>query len=81
MSDGLSEAFNSEKEMLDDPKIIEAFKEAKDKHPTKIVKHLFELGDDWMKGTEQQDDITLLVLKSKKIFKQQFQFVIQWKHP
>lgn len=66
MSDGLSESFNAEKEMLDDPQILEAFKEAADKHPTKIVKHLFELGTEWQGEAEQQDDITLLVLKSRK---------------
>ena len=66
MSDGLPELFNGKDEMLDYLRIKEAFREVAEKHPTQIVRHLLLLGDKWRNGKEQNDDITLLVLKVQK---------------
>ena len=65
MSDGLAELFNDNDEMLDYPRIREAFKEVAEKSPDQIVQHLYSIGDNWRKSRNQGDDITLVVLKAK----------------
>ncbi len=65
MSDGLAELFNDKNEMLDYPRISEAFKEVAEKHPTEILEKLQLVGEKWRDGREQQDDITLLIFKAK----------------
>ncbi len=66
MSDGLPELFNAQKESLDNHRIKEKFLEIVDLSPTEIVRSLFAFGDDWRKGTRQNDDITFIVFKVKK---------------
>jgi serine phosphatase RsbU (regulator of sigma subunit) len=66
MSDGLAELFNDNDEMLDYPRIREAFKEVAEKSPDQIVQHLYSIGDNWRKSRNQGDDITLVVLKAKQ---------------
>jgi serine phosphatase RsbU (regulator of sigma subunit) len=65
MSDGLPELFNDKNEMLDYPRITEAFKAAAGKPATEIAQHLFALADSWRKDRPQNDDITIVVIKVK----------------
>jgi serine phosphatase RsbU (regulator of sigma subunit) len=65
MSDGLAELFDDNDEMLDYPRIREAFKEVAENSPNQIVQHLYSIGDNWRKSRNQGDDITLIVLKAK----------------
>jgi serine phosphatase RsbU (regulator of sigma subunit) len=63
MSDGFPEMFNDKKEMLDDYKVKELFKEAAHLPPVEIIDHLFKAGDEWRKGEELHDDVTFVVGK------------------
>lgn len=65
MSDGLPEMLNPENEMLDYPKTKKLFAEIADKSPKAILNHLFRECTSWADGSEQTDDITLVVIKVK----------------
>lgn len=63
MSDGLPEAFNSDREMLDLDKILEVLTKNGKKSPEVIIQELEKLAGKWTKNSELDDDYTLLVLK------------------
>ncbi|MGH1365545.1 MAG: PP2C family protein-serine/threonine phosphatase [Calditrichia bacterium] len=63
MSDGLSEMFNKRNEMLDDPRIMQAFKEAAKMPADQIAQRLISTGESWRDGRSQEDDVTIGVLR------------------
>jgi serine phosphatase RsbU (regulator of sigma subunit) len=65
MSDGFPELFNRQKEILDYDRAKEIFGNAAPQSPKKIIEELCNAADDWQAGTNQQDDITFVVMKVK----------------
>jgi serine phosphatase RsbU (regulator of sigma subunit)/streptogramin lyase len=65
LSDGLPEQKNVQGEMFDYSRVQEAFGEVGDNTPDAIIKHLVSAGENWMNGAQQDDDITMLVIKQK----------------
>lgn len=63
MSDGLQELFNEAGEMLDEVRIRDAFLAAAEQPAGNIVRDLIQLGDNWRQQRQQDDDITLVVVK------------------
>ena len=63
ISDGLPEQKNSFGEMFDYSRVQKTFIEVGDHTPDEIIKHLTRAGENWMNGTQQEDDITMLVIK------------------
>jgi len=66
MSDGFPELFNKRKEILDYERAKEIFRNAATQSPQKIIEELCNAADDWQAGTNQQDDITFVVMKVKE---------------
>jgi serine phosphatase RsbU (regulator of sigma subunit) len=64
MSDGLPELFNNQNETLDYPRIGAALREAARRPATVISQELFALADNWRGSRPQNDDITLVVIKT-----------------
>ena len=67
MSDGLPEAPNPEGEMLDYPAVMNCIKENGSKSASELKDTLINLGDKWMDGVQNPDDITLVIFKKKDI--------------
>ena len=65
LTDGLPEQMDTKDEMFDYPRVKTHFKEIAQNTPECIIERLVKLGDDWMGGRAQSDDITLLVIKIK----------------
>ena len=65
ISDGLPECVNHEGEMLDYEPIRECIQSNGEKSAEGIINSLIDLGDDWMSGLMNDDDITLVVIKKK----------------
>jgi serine phosphatase RsbU (regulator of sigma subunit) len=65
MTDGFVEMFNSEKELFDYPRARETFKQCAENTPEEIINYLFLKADEWQKNTEQEDDISFVVIKIK----------------
>jgi serine phosphatase RsbU (regulator of sigma subunit) len=65
MSDGFPELFNKQKEMLDYERAKEIFGNAATQTPEKIIEDLCNAAEDWKDGTNQQDDVTFVVVKVK----------------
>ena len=65
MSDGLPELFNTEKDILDYPRVKAAFADTVQSSATDIVHALDQLSDDWRGSQPQTDDITLVVVKKR----------------
>jgi serine phosphatase RsbU (regulator of sigma subunit) len=63
MSDGLSELFNSEREMLGLEKIESVLKKCNGLKASDIVQKIQDLIDQWADGSEPEDDITFMVVK------------------
>ncbi|MGB6121316.1 MAG: SpoIIE family protein phosphatase, partial [Bacteroidota bacterium] len=63
MSDGFSELFNQEREMIGSSRVKELFAETADQSPNVIIDHLTNEGDKWRNGEPVHDDITFVVLK------------------
>ena len=63
MSDGLSELFNPEREMLSDAPIIERVRHTASGSAKQVIDGLMELAETWTDGHPQHDDITLVVIK------------------
>jgi sigma-B regulation protein RsbU (phosphoserine phosphatase) len=63
MSDGLTELFNSNRDMLGIEKVEQALKGAGDLKAADIVNQLSRIVENWSGGKEPEDDITFLVLK------------------
>ncbi len=65
MSDGLAEQFNPDGEILDYPRVKEAFKKTAGESATEIARSLVQKGKEWADGRAQGDDVTLVVVKVK----------------
>ena len=63
ISDGLPEQKNLVGEMFDYARVQRTFGEVGDYTPDEIIKHLTHAGESWMNGAQQDDDITMLVIK------------------
>jgi len=63
MSDGLSEMFNHEGEILDYPAAKNLFAEVAGQLPAEIIAHLNRAGEKWANGHPQEDDVTFVVMK------------------
>ena len=63
ISDGLPECENPKGAMLDYPKVEECVKKNGDKSAQGIIDSLVDLGENWMDGRMNDDDITLVVIK------------------
>jgi len=65
ISDGLPECVNHDGEMLDYEPVKDCIMENGSKSAQGIINSLIDLGDDWMSGLMNDDDITLVVIKKK----------------
>ena len=65
ISDGLPECVNHDGEMLDYQAVKDCIMENGSKSAQGIVDSLIDLGDRWMSGLMNDDDITLVVIKKK----------------
>lgn len=65
MSDGFSELFNEDREMLDLGRVSEYFLSAADKTPEEIVQDLCNAAECWRGNAPQADDMTFVVLQVK----------------
>lgn len=66
MSDGLMELFNVKREQLGLERIKQAFEESADSSASDILSRITRLIDQWAGAKEQEDDITVLVMKAKQ---------------
>ena len=65
MTDGLPEQMNSSEQMFDYPQVKNKFCETIALNPKEIIDKLVLAADNWMNGSIQADDITLVVIKIK----------------
>ena len=65
LSDGLPELMNHKEEMFDYPRVQEHFLANIDNSPDTIIEKLVAAGDKWMDGRNQDDDITLVIIRVK----------------
>jgi ligand-binding sensor domain-containing protein/serine phosphatase RsbU (regulator of sigma subunit) len=65
LTDGLAEQMNIEEIMFDYSRVKNSFYQIADNSPDDIIKKLIEIGDKWMNGRPQDDDITFVVIKVK----------------
>jgi ligand-binding sensor domain-containing protein/serine phosphatase RsbU (regulator of sigma subunit) len=65
LTDGLPEQKNAAHEMFDYARVRTTFTEVAECLPDEIVRHLVATGEEWMKGTVQEDDITIIAIKIK----------------
>jgi ligand-binding sensor domain-containing protein/serine phosphatase RsbU (regulator of sigma subunit) len=63
LTDGLPEQKNHVAEMFDYARIIDSFKDTARSAPADIIARLVTEGDEWMRESVQEDDITLMVIK------------------
>ena len=65
ISDGLPECVNHDGEMLDYEAVKNCIENNGKKSAQGIIDSLIKLGEDWMSGLMNDDDITLVVIKKK----------------
>ncbi len=65
MSDGFTEMFNVEGEILSEDRAKMLFEKVGQEAPEQIIEHLVMAGKAWANGRPQNDDVTLVVLKVK----------------
>lgn len=65
MSDGFTEMFNVEGEVLGEDRAKALLEEAGPSAPEQIIEHLVRAGKAWANGQSQKDDVTLVVVKVK----------------
>ncbi len=65
LSDGLPEAPNNEGHLLDYPAVKECIESSANGGAKRVKEALIELGDEWMAGTQNPDDITFVVFEKK----------------
>ena len=63
MTDGLIELFNEEKIQFGEDRIKEIFKSNTHLPVTQIIEKLFSAGEEWIRGVNQNDDITLVAFR------------------
>jgi sigma-B regulation protein RsbU (phosphoserine phosphatase) len=61
-TDGITEAFNSEGEMFSSERLIETLSQSTATNSNKLVEALIQKVDDFCKGAEQSDDITVVAV-------------------
>ncbi|NGP87885.1 PP2C family protein-serine/threonine phosphatase [Fodinibius halophilus] len=66
MSDGLMELFNEDREQLGLERIKRTIKETVDSSASDILTQITKLKDQWSGSKDQEDDITVLVMKAKQ---------------
>ncbi len=66
MTDGFTELFNGEREMLGDASAIDLFREAARGDAASIVDELVAGGEAWRDGHPQDDDVTFVVIKANE---------------
>jgi sigma-B regulation protein RsbU (phosphoserine phosphatase) len=62
-TDGVAEATNSKNELFDTDRMLDALNKDPDATPEQVLKNVMEGIDDFVKGAEQFDDITMLSIK------------------
>lgn len=65
LSDGLPEQMNANEEMFGYPRVSEKFKSIINETPENIIQNLVKSGEEWMGETNQEDDISFVVIKVK----------------
>ncbi|MCG8373873.1 MAG: SpoIIE family protein phosphatase [Balneolales bacterium] len=65
ISDGLTELFNEQRELLGVEPITELLKKEANKSPQEILNSFIELKSSWSGKAPQEDDVTILILKAK----------------
>jgi serine phosphatase RsbU (regulator of sigma subunit) len=65
MSDGFTEMFNAQGEVLGEDRAKNLLEEVGQSAPEQIIEHLVMAGKAWANGQSQQDDVTLVVVKVK----------------
>ena len=66
LSDGLPEAPNNEGNLLDYPAVKECIEQTAYKGAATVKRSLVELADDWLKGSQNPDDITFVVFEKNR---------------
>ena len=66
LSDGLPEVENHNGEMLGYKAVLECIKNNGSLSAEEIKQALFDLGTAWLDGLQNQDDITIVVIKKEK---------------
>ncbi len=66
LSDGLTELFNSSREMLGLRRVEETLRASADRSANDIVNQLTRLAESWSGSSEPEDDITLLAIKVRQ---------------
>ena len=56
---------NAKDEMFNYPRVKKQFTNNLKYPPDKIIEKLIRAGDNWMNGTQQEDDITFVVIRVK----------------
>jgi serine phosphatase RsbU (regulator of sigma subunit) len=64
-SDGLPELFDKDMNMFGYENVTKVFSEVADRSPEEIIEHLNKIGSDWIGNSEQDDDVTFVVIKVK----------------
>ncbi|MFC2103107.1 SpoIIE family protein phosphatase [Bacteroidota bacterium] len=65
LSDGLPELFNSKKEMFGYERVTSEFSKIASEKPNNIIQYLKRTAEEWVDGSEPDDDITFVVIKVK----------------
>ena len=65
LSDGLPEAENSNGEMIGYPKTEQKLKDLTDLNLEDTKNELIKFCDEWLDGTDLQDDMTFVIIKKK----------------
>ncbi|MCF8241315.1 MAG: SpoIIE family protein phosphatase [Melioribacteraceae bacterium] len=65
LTDGITEQFNEENELLGYPKVKDILKSSHNDSPKQIIRNIISAGEEWGNNVSQNDDITLLVIKVK----------------
>lgn len=65
MSDGFTEMFNNQNELLGEERAKDLFQAVAEKSPQEVIAYLNRAGEKWANGRTQQDDVTFVVIKIK----------------
>lgn len=65
LTDGLPEQKNPAAEMFDYQRVQTAFAAAADSSPEEVIAHLSREGERWMGTAQQDDDVTMMVIRKK----------------
>jgi ligand-binding sensor domain-containing protein/serine phosphatase RsbU (regulator of sigma subunit) len=65
LSDGLPELKNPNGESFDYPRVEKIFRDVADEKPQAIIDRLVDAGELWRKDSQPDDDVTLMVIRSR----------------